>query len=156
LSGQPRIRSYSMNSAIGCVTNASTQNPADYDTWLPTPTFKIFSTDSQVVNSPGPSDLFTFLEEHPDSINDGSFAVTIPTSALATKWIDIPAKAGNVCPFSFADGHVEIHKWLNPGNIPNVTYTTVSKSGILELGDPDILWVAKHETVYASGQGLPY
>jgi prepilin-type N-terminal cleavage/methylation domain-containing protein/prepilin-type processing-associated H-X9-DG protein len=157
LSGQPRNRSYSMNSAIGCVISP-TQNPADYDTWLPTPTFKVFSTDSQVVNSPGPSDLFTFLEEHPDSINDGSFAVTIPTSALATKWVDLPAKAGNVCPFSFADGHVEIHKWLQPGNIPNVKYVALPEPHVatLELGDPDILWVAKHETVYASGQGLPY
>jgi prepilin-type N-terminal cleavage/methylation domain-containing protein/prepilin-type processing-associated H-X9-DG protein len=153
LTGVSRNRSYSMNSAIGCATNSSA--PA-VNTWLPTPTFKIFSTDSQVVNSPGPSDLFYFLEEHPDSINDGEFALTIPTSTLATKWIDVPAKNGNVCPFGFADGHVEIHKWLSPGNIPNVTYVTLKKSGYLELGDPDILWVAKHTTVYATGAGLPY
>ncbi|HEY1789127.1 MAG TPA: prepilin-type N-terminal cleavage/methylation domain-containing protein [Verrucomicrobiae bacterium] len=155
MTGEPRNRSYSMNAAIGCITN-NTEPSASWNTWLPTPTFKVYSTDSQVVNSPGPSDLFMFLEEHPDSINDGSFAVQMPSSALATKWIDVPAKNGNVCPFVFADGHAEIHKWLSPGNIPNVTYVTLKKNGYLELGDPDILWVAKHTTVYSTGAGLSY
>lgn len=160
-SGGPRNRSYSMNAAIGCLTNPAVQTPVDEDTWLPSTKFMVFSTESQVVNSPGPSDLFVFLEEHPDSINDGSFAVEIPQLTISTKWIDVPAKAGNVCPFAFADGHVEIHKWLYPGSIPNVTYATLTKSGLPALGaagqgDPDVLWVAKHTTVYLNGAGLPY
>lgn len=166
--GQPRNRSYSMNAAIGCVTNSS-QLSSTYDAWLNTSPgspgsplkFKVFSTENQVVSSPGPSDLFIFLEEDPDTINDGSFAVEIPALSVSTKWIDYPAKNGNVCPFGFADGHVEIHKWLYPGSIPNVTYQTSTETehsaqGAPGEGDPDVLWVAKHTTVYLSGAGLPY
>ncbi|HSY43085.1 MAG TPA: hypothetical protein VK811_04190, partial [Candidatus Acidoferrum sp.] len=159
--GQPRNRSYSMNAAIGCITNTAGQGG---DSWMNTttpPKYEIFSRESQLVNSPGPSDLYTFLEEEPDSINDGSFAMQIPASTVATKWIDIPTKAGNVCPFAFADGHAEIHKWLYPGSIPSVTYTTATKSTIPALGpggqgDPDVLWLAKHTTVLANGASLPY
>jgi prepilin-type N-terminal cleavage/methylation domain-containing protein/prepilin-type processing-associated H-X9-DG protein len=159
LTGAPRNRSYSMNAAIGCLTNAAIQKPADEDTWLPTPTFKVFSTESQVINSPGPSDLWTFLDEEPDSINDGEFAVKMPTGAggiYNTVWIDVPSKVAGICPFSFADGHVEIHKWLSPGNIPNVTYQTATKSGILELNDPDILWLGKHTSCRSDGKSLGY
>ena len=160
LTGQPRNRSYSMNAALGCVTNTST--PIAYlDTWLPSKTFKVYATESQVVNSPGPSDLFMFLEEDPDTINDGSFAVEIPALSFSTKWIDYPAKNGNVCPFVFADGHSEIHKWLYPGQIQNVSYQVLTETehaaqGASGQGDPDVLWVAKHTSVYLSGAGLSY
>jgi prepilin-type processing-associated H-X9-DG protein len=112
--------------------------------------------ESQLAN-PAPTDLFVFLDEHPDSVNDGAFAVQMPSSSQATEWIDVPAKShGNCCPVTFADGHVEIHKWLNPGNIPNVTYKSLSKNGIYELGDPDILWMAKHSSARSDGTPLPY
>jgi prepilin-type processing-associated H-X9-DG protein len=153
LSGAPRNRSYSMNGAIACLTNSLASGT---NSWLPSGTFKIFTRENQVTTSIGPSDLFIFLEEHPDSINDGFFAVQMPQSALGTTWIDVPAKNGNVCPFAFVDGHAEIHKWLSPGNIPNITWVALTKNGIPELGDRDILWVAKHTTVYANGGGLPY
>lgn len=162
--GQPRNRSYSMNCAIGCYTNNGGiyNGTSGQNNWLPTPTFMVFSKESQIINRPGPSDLFVFLEEHPDSINDGTFAVSMPTTSHSTTWIDVPAKNGNVCPFSFADGHVEIHKWLDAGQIPNVTYSTLVKTGLPATGgpgqgDPDVLWVAKHTTVYSDPtKNLPY
>lgn len=166
LSGAPRNRSYSMNSALACYTNnygtySSTTDVGDH--WLPTPTFMVYVKESQIINRPGPSDLWVFLEEQSDSINDGSFAVQMPTTALSTWWIDLPAKSANVCPFSFADGHVELHKWLFPGNIPNPTYQTAwvenptPESGAIGQGDPDILWVAKHTSAYTDpAKNLPY
>jgi len=148
LTGQPRNRSYSMNAAVACYTNNPDAATIGGDSWLPTPTFKVFVKDSQ-------------LEEHPDSINDGSFAFRMPTTALTTSWVDVPSKYGNVCPFAFADGHVENHKWLFPGQIPNVGYTTLVKTGIVAQGgpgqgDPDVIWVAKHTSIYANGAPLPY
>jgi prepilin-type N-terminal cleavage/methylation domain-containing protein/prepilin-type processing-associated H-X9-DG protein len=165
LTGQNRNRSYSMNTALACYTNNYGTYNSSTDIgnpWLPTPTFMVFVKESQIVNRPGPSDLWVFLEEHPDSINDGAFAVQMPTTILSTKWIDVPAKNANVCPFGFADGHVELHKWLYPGDIPDVHYSTLVKTGLPEVdssghGDPDILWVAKHTTVYADPKrNLPY
>ncbi len=165
-SGQPRNRSYSMNSAIACYTNLlGTGVGNNWVNTSPTPApgyFTAFIKESQVINRPDPSDLWVFLEEHPDSINDGSFAVKMPTTVLSTEWVDVPAKNGNVCPFAFADGHVEIHKWLFPGQIPNVLYTTLVKTGLpaeggIGQGDPDVLWVAKRTTVYSEpNQNLPY
>lgn len=166
-SGQPRNRSYSMNAAIGCYTNNAETGVGDH--WLPTsPTpvsgnyFMAYMRESQVVHSPGPSDLWVFTEEDPDGLDDGSFAVHMPTSTLNTEWINAPTKNGNVCPFAFADGHVEIHKWLYPGSIPTTTYTTaLGRSGVpatggVGQGDPDVLWVAKHTSVYSNGDPLNF
>jgi prepilin-type N-terminal cleavage/methylation domain-containing protein/prepilin-type processing-associated H-X9-DG protein len=154
-SGQPRVRSYSMNGAIGCITNNAAL-PSTWNTWLPAPKYLVYTKESQVINNPGPSDLWVLLEEHPDSINDSFFSVQMPGGVLSTVWIDVPAKNGGVCPFFFADGHAELHKWLNPGNIPNVTYTALTKSGLTELQDEDIIWVAKHTSALSNGQPLPY
>ncbi|MGH8024066.1 MAG: prepilin-type N-terminal cleavage/methylation domain-containing protein [Limisphaerales bacterium] len=163
--GQPRNRSYSMNAAIACYTNRADASIVGGDTWLnpapppAPPVYMVYQKESQVINKPGPSDLFMFLEEHPDSINDGSFAFEVPKSALTTKWIDVPAKNGNVCPFGFADGHVEIHKWLAPGSIPDVHYAAQVKTGLAATGpgggDPDILWIAKHGTALINGN-MPF
>ena len=60
---------------------------------------------------PKPANTWLFLDEHPDSINDGYF-INDPTTQTA--WSDIPGSqhAGG-CGFSFADGHAEIRKWLS-------------------------------------------
>jgi prepilin-type N-terminal cleavage/methylation domain-containing protein/prepilin-type processing-associated H-X9-DG protein len=153
--GIPRVRSVSMNSAVG--TDTSPTALAADSNWIDWPTFRVFEKESQVV-LPGPSDLWVFVDESPDSINDGSFAVVMPRTAQATQWTDIPTKYhGNGCGFSFADGHSEIHKWLNPGSILTPTYTTTaSKTQPIQPNNPDIMWVAKHTTSLASGQALPY
>ena len=166
LGGAPRNRSFSMNAAIGCLTNAPGTAGEGTNSWLPSLTFMVYTKESQVINRPGPSDLWVFLEEDPDTINDGSFAVRMPTSPLSTAWVDYPAKFGGVCPFGFADGHVEIHKWLMPGDIPTTSYTQSSPNGQNTLttetggvgqGDPDILWVAKHTSDYIDlSKNLPY
>ncbi len=163
--GLPRVRSYSMNVAVGPDVNPG-QDPhakhgkSGYDSWLPWKAddtgFKVFLKESEFTN-PRPSELWIILDESPDSINDGCFAVYMPTSAASTEWIDFPAKFhGDACGFAFADGHSEIHKWLSPGNIPNVLYQTAPKTGVFELKDPDILWVAKRTTAYSNGRSLPY
>jgi prepilin-type N-terminal cleavage/methylation domain-containing protein len=153
--GIPRVRSVSMNAVVGADT--STTGLANSGNWIQWPTYNVFQKESQVMNNPGPADLWVFLDESPDSINDGSFAVQMPANANSTVWVDMPAKYhGNCCAFSFADGHSEMHKWLSPNNIANVTYVALSKNGIPELGDPDILWMAKHTSSLSSGKALPY
>lgn len=57
-----------------------------------------------------PSMIWVFVDEHPDSINDGLFS----TFSSKTKWNDLPASYHNgACGFAFADGHAEIKKWLD-------------------------------------------
>ena len=154
--GLPRVRSYSMNGALGADGSAQADPHNKPNDWLKYPTYKNYIKENELT-TPGPSDMWVLLDEDVDSINDGSFAVQMPSSAAATTWIDLPAKAhGNSCGFSFADGHSEIHKWMAPENIDNVDYVPKPKTGIFELRDPDILWMAKHTSARTDGTPLPY
>jgi prepilin-type N-terminal cleavage/methylation domain-containing protein len=158
LSGPARVRSVSMNAALGMDGTPQADPHTKPNGWLPQPTYKVYIKENELM-VPGPADMWVFLDESPDSINDGSFAVVMPATAAATEWKDVPAKAhGNSCGFAFADDHAEIHKWLSPGNIPAPTYTTSYNSGtsFFELNDPDILWVARRTSTLASGAALPY
>jgi prepilin-type N-terminal cleavage/methylation domain-containing protein/prepilin-type processing-associated H-X9-DG protein len=96
-----RVRSISMNAMVGDAGvfssgGANTNNP-DY---------KQFFKVNQV---PKPSQIFVFIEEHPDSINDGYF-LNKPDSL---SWFDLPASYhdGSVN-LTFTDGHAERHHWL--------------------------------------------
>ena len=61
-----------------------------------------------------PSGIFVFLDEHPDSIDDGWMVFcTGANPAERSTWSDLPASShSGACGFSFADGHSEIEKWL--------------------------------------------
>ena len=95
-----RVRSISMNAMIGdagsfSLGGSNTNNPG----------YKQFFKTIQV---PNPSQIFVFIEEHPDSINDGYF-LNKPNSLA---WFDLPASYHNGgVNLSFADGHAETHSW---------------------------------------------
>lgn len=58
---------------------------------------------------PAPANIFVFIDEHPDSINDGYFLMqwTYPF-----EWVDLPASFHNdSSALAFADGHCETHQW---------------------------------------------
>jgi prepilin-type processing-associated H-X9-DG protein len=63
---------------------------------------------------------FTFLEQHPVFIGDGEFNIT--PSIAAPHVVDVPAanhgKHGNL---SFADGHLEKHRWRYADSPVNLT-----------------------------------
>jgi prepilin-type N-terminal cleavage/methylation domain-containing protein/prepilin-type processing-associated H-X9-DG protein len=107
---QSRVRSVSMNAMVGnpgslLVAGHNANNPS-YDQFL---------KDSDIKD---PSTIFVFLDEHPDSINDGYF-IALPDS---NEWRDLPGSYHNGGgSFSFADGHTEIHRWKCGSTIrPNV------------------------------------
>ncbi len=108
----PRLRSISMNAYI----EGGAYGPAPGQTWYPN--FCAYNKLSDIVR-PTPADLFVFLDEHPDSINDAYFDTgnqNAPNDAVP-EWSgsDTPASYHNLaCGFSFSDAHSEIHKWLNP------------------------------------------
>jgi len=155
-SGTPRIRSYSMNSALGIGGEPEGDPHMKANDWLKYPTYRTYIKEIDMT-SPAPADLWVMVDEDPDSINDGSFAVQMPASAPATAWVDIPSKAhGSSCGFSFADGHSEIHKWLQAGSIMNVDYQPKPKPLPVVLSDVDIQWVAEHTSARSDGIALPY
>ena len=158
LKGPPRVRSLSMNQAIGTklngkdidgpwLTGSYGQNTADrgpYTTYAKLGSF---------VN-PGAAQTWVLLDEHPDSINDGGFAVSMATSLT---WVDVPAVYHNgACGFAFADGHSEIHKWLHRERIPPITYNGISGFGGNKPKNPDVAWIANRTSARKDGQPLPY
>ena len=67
---------------------------------------------------PGPANLFVFVHECPDSINDELFGMYMPPTTLwpggQAIWDDTPTELhSGGCVFGFADGHSEQHKWLD-------------------------------------------
>ena len=56
------------------------------------------------------------VDESPDSVNDAAFAVGMTGNRpVADKWQDGPSTLHDGgCSFTFADGHVEVHKWVDP------------------------------------------
>ncbi len=90
---------------------------------------------------PGPSEAWVFLDEHPDSINDAGFFSPAPR-----EWIDLPASYHNgACGFAFADGHSEIHKWVNPSSRVRVKLVDFGRQTLPAAEQPvDIRWMSYH------------
>jgi prepilin-type N-terminal cleavage/methylation domain-containing protein/prepilin-type processing-associated H-X9-DG protein len=150
--GDERVRSIAMSQAVG---PDNSNRDVGRGGWLPHPPYRVYTKDSQIIDPP-PAMLWVMVDEHPDSINDGGFGVAMPTAISATRWVDVPAKYhNNACGFSFADGHSEIHKWVRPAAIPNVTY--VGLGGVLSVpNNQDVIWVAKRTSAFMNGKPLPY
>jgi prepilin-type N-terminal cleavage/methylation domain-containing protein/prepilin-type processing-associated H-X9-DG protein len=93
----PRIRSMSMNAMVG--------NPGEL-TNIFNPLYVQYFKKSQILNSSG---IFVFLDEQADTINDGFFVNRLEEYA----WGNLPSSYHNgSANFSFADGHLESHRWL--------------------------------------------
>jgi prepilin-type processing-associated H-X9-DG protein len=152
-----------MNQAVGPASNGTAQDPGHTPIghWLPSQpaggNWRIYLKESDMTQ-PGPADLWVFIDEHPNSINDAGFAVQMPRNPVDSYFIDVPAKYhNNACAFSFADGHSEIHRWLRPEVIPGVIWAA-DTPGIPPMGgaamqipggDPDVMWMAHRTTAPA-------
>ncbi len=99
-----RVRSYSMNAMVGDAGVVSQSGDNDNNPGYP----QFFKLTTMLK----PTQILVFLDEHPDSINDGYFI----NKAYFHKWYDLPASYHNgAAAFSFADGRSEIHRWLHDG-----------------------------------------
>jgi prepilin-type N-terminal cleavage/methylation domain-containing protein len=135
----PRIRSISMSQAF------------DFGGWLPGGTgpkqYKLYAKESEIRN---PSQVFVFVDEHSDSINDGAFAVQmIEPEAKSGNIIDMPAAYHNgACGFSFSDGHSEIHRWIGKTIKPPCRYNSSVQLNV-PAGDSlvDAKWMSAHTTI---------
>lgn len=131
----PRIRSMSMSIWTG-------GNKGTDGGWGPK--WNVFTRLSSFTD-PGPTMTYVLLDEREDSINDGFFVVSMegyPDSSKTTM-VDWPAayhnKAGG---FSFADGHAETHKWIDPRTAPALGKIAATS----QPRNPDILWMQEHST----------
>jgi prepilin-type N-terminal cleavage/methylation domain-containing protein/prepilin-type processing-associated H-X9-DG protein len=116
--GQPRVRSISMNAFVGWGNFDSGAVDDTLTTTYPYGNnYRRFKRETDLVR-PGPAMTWVLVDEHPDSINDAYFVVDMKEAPnawpSAVPWEDVPASYHNgACGFGFADGHAEIHKWLD-------------------------------------------
>jgi prepilin-type N-terminal cleavage/methylation domain-containing protein/prepilin-type processing-associated H-X9-DG protein len=121
----PRVRSLSLSQAM------NSRN--DWLHFLTQKKYRVFRKMSDIAPM-GPSKAYVFIDEHPDSINFGDFAVAMNDGLPPTRIyiIDYPSSSHNGSGgLSFADGHAEIHKWLDPRTklpVKNQTMTLVVPS----------------------------
>ena len=110
-----RPRSYSMNAYFGPYNPTWTYTKNNFFT-----SYQQFLKATTIVR---PSDRFLFLDEHPDSINDGYFLNNADPAGLLA-WGDLPASYHNgACGFSFSDGHSEVHAWKSSATIQPVRFS---------------------------------
>jgi len=93
-----------------------------------------------------PGDAFVFMDERDDSVDDGFFAVTMVQAMI----VNLPANYhGGGGPVTFADGHVELHRWLSPDTqLPQQSGVATVKYNFINVdpADPDLLWLQAHAT----------
>jgi hypothetical protein len=150
----PVIRDISMNQGVGtkgvCAAGANANAAVDAP-WLdgnhnhtannPYATFGKWS-DFKIVR---PSEIWVLVDDDPWTINDGAMAVTaaFPDTVDYVNFLN-----NNSTCFSFADGHVETHKWKSKVWIHNSApsrsdYDIGAAAG---LGYQDWFWWASHAT----------
>jgi prepilin-type N-terminal cleavage/methylation domain-containing protein/prepilin-type processing-associated H-X9-DG protein len=134
-----RIRSYSMNAMVGNAGDLSTSGHN-----VNNPNYTQFFRFSSI---PKPAQIFVFLDEHPNSINDGYFI----NRAYSGEWSDLPASFHNGgATFSYADGHSEIHRWrIASTKIPAVPDSTVLPMAVSKSDRADLNWVLERMSVEA-------
>ena len=139
----PRIRSMSMNNWVGGPgwNNSGPWYPQSANGW------KVFTTMSDFTD-PGPSDTFVLVDEREDSINDGYFVVDMAGWPERSQVIvDYPASYhNNAAGFSFADGHAEIHKWLDKRTYPKINKGNMPNRVKSMMNSPDLYWMMEHST----------
>jgi prepilin-type N-terminal cleavage/methylation domain-containing protein/prepilin-type processing-associated H-X9-DG protein len=135
-----RVRSVVMNAAVGGGPKYPISNFGwSQSTWY-------VANKSSDLHNPGPSDVWVFSDEHPDSIDD---ALMYTSNYGVTKFIELPGNQHHGgCGMAFADGHSEIHHWLGPTMAAHqqVSYTLVQQV-TCPVTDPDMLWLAARTPV---------
>jgi len=128
ISGQPSVRSMSMNAWMNPISTESQLDDANYI---------VFTKQSSIRT---PAQIWVTIDENPRSINDGWFLVR-PNAP--TVWRDVPASyhcgSGAI---SFADSHAEIKKWRDR--------SVLSQEVSFARKDPnsdDLLWLIDHTTI---------
>jgi prepilin-type N-terminal cleavage/methylation domain-containing protein len=137
----PNLRSMSMNAWVGPNPGKEPYNVAG----IGDRRGRVFRKQSDFSGAAGASTIFVFIDENPFTINDGYFGNdAIYGTSQPTTWVDMPAvyhhRANGM---SFADGHAEIHKWIDPVVLKQGT-------GIFSPATApytDLLWLQSHTSV---------
>jgi prepilin-type N-terminal cleavage/methylation domain-containing protein/prepilin-type processing-associated H-X9-DG protein len=144
-----RLRSYSLNALLGNAGNFSVTGVN-----ANAPNYRQFFKTTQI---PRPTEIFTFLDEHPDSIDDGYFVNKVPVTTgysvyAKNEWTDLPASYhNNAATFAFVDGHASLHRWVDASTIrPAQPGAGLLPMALSYSAHNDFDWVIQHMSVQNS------
>ena len=131
-----RARSVAMNAAVGDGNKYEQPGgPFGWPVWYNAKKSTDFGT-------PAPANTFVFTDEHPDSIDDTVF-YTAPSPF--PYFVEIPGNQhDSAAGITFADGHVEMHKWSGSVLPFQPVKYSVFQQVPISVTDPDMLWLAAH------------
>ncbi len=136
----PRVRSLSLSQAMN--------SQDDWMSFLTKKKYTVFHKLSDL-NVMGHSKAFVFIDEHPDGINFGDVAVAmndgLPPAGIYI--IDYPASTHNGSGgLSFADGHAEVHKWLDARTKPPWKNASMSLV-VASPNNSDMVWLSERTSI---------
>jgi prepilin-type processing-associated H-X9-DG protein len=127
-----RVRSYAMNCYVG------------RSGMVPGPEAQVFIRTSDFVDL-APARAWVFIDEHEDSIDDGSFLMSRPMFDPVPVWHDLPASRHHgAANLAFADGHIELKKWLDPRTRKPVERRKFAYAN--SPGNADCAWLLERST----------
>ena len=131
----PKVRSYALNCYVG-VPAGSLEEPFHMS-----PDVKVYLKSSDLASAPG--ERFVFMDVNPANICTPAFGVDMDTDIFFHYPSCLHSGAGVV---SFADNHVETHKWLDPR-----THKTAPAGQIIQHTDSspnnvDLNWIRSRTT----------
>lgn len=128
-----RVRSVAMNGAIG---DGNKYNLGYANFYV--------AKKSTDFRTPGPSEVWVFIDENPDSADD---QLLYTANYATTTFTELPgSQHGGACGITFADGHSEIHRWKGvAGNNQKVTADpgNYKRNIPCPISDPDMLYLAQ-------------
>jgi prepilin-type processing-associated H-X9-DG protein len=111
--------------------------------------WRVFLKESELID-PGPARTFLFLDMRHDSIDIGNFAADMrgwPDDPASIGFYDLPGsyhnRAGGL---SFADGHAEIHRWVDARTTPPLIKDGRISDILKSPFNPDVIWLQDRST----------
>src|SRR5262245_24566538 len=143
----PRTRSTGLNGALARKPTVQGKGPDGSRNYFGSGSSAGVATKTSQLITPGPASVFTFIDEHPDSINDASFMFDPGYIRGQEHWRDLPSSHHNGAGgMSFADGHSEIHKWVNQNGktiypVRYIVWGDSNEKKINLITSPDYEWL---------------
>ena len=141
-----RTRSVAMDAAIGAGNPVQGNNngykpPPSLSGSVSNPFF-VATKMSQLIH---PSQSWVFINEDPDSIDDGVFYVDPRAVSGTGILIEIPSTyLGGGCGMSFADGHALVHQWTTGAFNHKVNFQRYpANPGLSLTANADLIWLAQ-------------
>jgi len=149
----PMCRTVSMSCWVGYNCQPSGVLTGNYGNGAPTPDYttgeavlyEVFGKLADMRGAAAPANIFVFIEERAESIDDGSFETMETSTTFPNLPMDYHANAATL---GFGDGHVEVHKWHNGSLITPqqpIVHTKMNGSAVNPgRGDQDWYWLSQH------------